>query len=253
MSTTNHKLLAASMAPALALFAASAQANLIDIGNGLIYDDVDNVTWISDGLAFSNNIKATSTSPTANPYAGPLIGAVVTPQQGSPYTVGAGDFNYVSVLTPNRWFASWYAATAWVNNFTYQYGNTNLSGWRLPTSAEAVGLMNQIGVGNYGGPASPPPSNLQLGPFTWVPPKFWTADESSATNANFVDFANPSGALNGPSTGFPQGIGNTTKTGFSGVWAVVPGNVAAVPIPAAAWLLGSALLGISSLSRRKTA
>lgn len=39
-------------------------------------------------------------------------------------------------------------------------------------------------------------------------------------------------------------------SGFQ-VWAVHPGDVGAVPVPAAAWLLGSGLLGLMGAARRK--
>ncbi len=34
-------------------------------------------------------------------------------------------------------------------------------------------------------------------------------------------------------------------------WAVHSGDVAAIPLPAAAWLFGSALLGLGAVKRRK--
>jgi hypothetical protein len=40
---------------------------------------------------------------------------------------------------------------------------------------------------------------------------------------------------------------------YSNVWAVVPGNVATVPVPAAVWLFGSALMGMGVIGRRKAA
>ncbi|MDR4470449.1 MAG: hypothetical protein MRJ68_19485, partial [Nitrospira sp.] len=52
----------------------NSQASLINVGNGLIYDTVSDVTWISNGLTFPNDIAATTTNPTANPYTGPLLG-----------------------------------------------------------------------------------------------------------------------------------------------------------------------------------
>jgi hypothetical protein len=36
-------------------------------------------------------------------------------------------------------------------------------------------------------------------------------------------------------------------------WAVRDGDIGAVPIPAAAWLFGSGLLGLIGVARKKTA
>jgi hypothetical protein len=213
---------------ATSLFCVPSQASLTDIGNGLIYDDVSNVTWISDGYAFTNDIADTTGNPTANPYTGPLLGTVVTPSLGDPHTIVADDLSYQSGL--GRWVGSWWAATAWADGFNYQYGSQTISDWRLPTSAEAQHLITQLGTGNGAIP-----------PFTWVPPFYWTSNLTSATSA---DVARP---LFGTVDSFSLMNGAVPR--YSNVWAVVPGNVAAVPVPAAVWLFGSAL-GFLATRRR---
>ncbi|MCK5091002.1 MAG: VPLPA-CTERM sorting domain-containing protein, partial [Gammaproteobacteria bacterium] len=42
------------------------------------------------------------------------------------------------------------------------------------------------------------------------------------------------------------------KEGNKVVWAVLDGNVSAVPVPAAIWLFGSGLIGISMAAKRKS-
>ncbi|NJD07567.1 MAG: VPLPA-CTERM sorting domain-containing protein [Methylococcaceae bacterium] len=213
------------------LFSASSQASLTSIGNGLIYDDVSNVTWISDGHAFTNNIAGSTSNPVADPYTGPLLGTVVTPSLGSPHTIAASDFMYENTSL-FRWMGSWWAATAWADNFTYQYGSQTISNWRLPTSGEAQALITQLGAGSGA-----------ISPFTWVPPFYWTSNLTSATNA---DVARP---LFGTINNFTLMNGAVPR--YSNVWAVVPGNVASVPVPAAVWLFGSALGGLGAVGRRR--
>lgn len=213
----------------LPLVSAPSQASLAGIGGGLIYDDVSDVTWISDGYAFTNDIADSTATPAADPYSGPLLGVVVAPALGEPRTIAADDLSYQADL--GRWVGSWWAATAWAEGFTYQYGGQTLSNWRLPTSAEAQGLIAQLGAGAGAKP-----------PFAWVPPFYWTSNQTSATNA---DVARP---LFGTVNNFSLMAGGVPR--YSNVWAVAPGNVSAVPIPAAAWLFGSALAGLGVAKRR---
>lgn len=229
MKTPNlsKTLITSTLLLSTSLFCASSEASLANIGNGLIYDDVSNVTWISDGYAFTNQIAGSTNDPILDPYTGPLLGTVVTPSLGDPHTIVANDLSYQASL--GRWVGSWWAATAWADGYTYEYNSQTISDWRLPTSAEAQSLITQLGTG-FG--AKPP--------FTWVPPFYWTSNLTSATNA---DVARP---LFGTVDSLTLMNGSLPR--YSNVWAVVPGNV---PIPAAAWLFGSALAGLGIIGRRR--
>ncbi|MGE0470661.1 MAG: hypothetical protein AB7L09_19020 [Nitrospira sp.] len=212
------------------------QASLINVGNGLIYDNVSDVTWISNGLTFPNNIAATTANPTTNPYTGPLLGTVVTPSLGAPHTIAANDLSYETSL--GRWVGSWWAATAWAEGFTSQHGSQTVSDWRLPTSAEAQNLitqLNQLGTGRTG--AAPP--------FEYIPPFFWTSTLTSETNVNFSNML--SGTI-ANRTLFDAAAG---RPAYSNVLAVASGNVAPVPLPAAVWLFGSGMAGIIGWARRQ--
>lgn len=230
---TNITLLRQVIIPTLFIGVIStnnAHASLVNQGNGLIYDDVSNVTWISDGFAFTNSIASNTSNPAANPYTGPLLGTVVTPSLGSPHTIVADDLSYQANLS--RWVGSWWAATAWADSYSYQNGSQIISDWRLPTSTEAQNLLTQLGTG-FGA----------LPPFSWIPPFYWTSNLTSATN---VDVARP---LSGTVENFTLMNGSIPR--YSNVWAVTSGNVAAVPVPAAAWLFGSALAGLMGAAKRK--
>jgi hypothetical protein len=216
-----------------ALFCTTTQAALTDIGNGLIYDDVSNITWISDGHAFSNSIAGSTSNPTSNPYTGTLLGTAVTPSLGSPHAIAANDFSYATDL--GRWVGSWWGASAWADSFTYQAGGQSVSDWRLPTGAEAQSLLTQLGSG-WGAKA----------PFEWIPPFYWTSDLTN--NGDNADVARPAfGTINN----FTLMNGGVPR--YSNVLAVVSGNVAAVPVPGAIWLFGSAIAAFAGFSRRKSA
>lgn len=213
-----------------------SRASLINVGNGLIYDSVSDVTWISNGLTFPNDIAGSTANPTGNPYTGPLLGAVVTPPLGASHTIAANDFNYDAAL--GRWVGSWWAATEWADGFTSQHGSQTVSDWRLPTTSEAQNLitqLNQLGTGRTG--AAPP--------FEYIPPFFWTSTLTSETNVNF------SNMLAGTIANRTLFDTVANRPAYSNVLAVVPGNVAPVPVPAAAWLFGSGVAGLIGLARRQ--
>lgn len=228
------RLLVLAVLAVTGIMASSAHASLIDNGNGTIYDSVSDVTWITNGLTFTNDVASTTSTPSANPYTGPLLGTVVTPSLGLPHTIAANDLNYDSGL--GRWVGSWWAATAWADGFTSQHGSQTVADWRLPTTSEAQNLitqLNQLGTGRVG--AAPP--------FAFVPPFFWTSTLTSETNVNF---ANMLAGTIANRTLFDAAAG---RPAYSNVMAVVPGNVAPVPVPAAAWLFGSGLVGLGSMAR----
>ncbi len=103
----------------------------------------------------------------------------------------------------DRWFATWYGAAAWAGSYTHPWQGKIISGWRLPTAAELDSLFAQTG-GAWG-------SGNAVAPFAWIPPKIWTTQE-----LQYVDFSNK------------NAHGIAASDGFSNVWMVVPGNVAAV-------------------------
>jgi hypothetical protein len=181
---------------------AVAAPGLVDIGGGLIYDSINNVTWIADGLVFSRSIKATTSDPGTTPYTGGLLGTAV-----GTHMVTASDFTFVSAMG-DRWFATWYGAVAWANSYTHSWGSKTISGWRLPTVLELDRLYSETGgawCGADGCDASPGTA----APFTWIPPKAWTS-----TELQYVDFSHD------------DLHGTAAADGFSNVWVVVSGDVA---------------------------
>ena len=70
---------------------------------------------------------------------------------------------------------------------------------------------------------------------------YWTETESTPGNSSVLIFVTEKG-FQIETLGF-------IEEGF--VWAVAPGNVSAVPVPAAVWLMGSALFGLAGVRRKK--
>ena len=228
-------------------FASQAQATLIAIGDGLIYDSSDNVTW-TDGLYSSQNLNPTG-SPTSTgtltPYAGLLGSVVTTPQDDQTYTVASSSYEWVTGL--DREFATYEGATAWAQGLQYQVGSTTVTGWSLPTLAEANSLWEGLGsIANYG---------AGVGPFGYVLPKFWITDNATDSVAYYTLLNNSTpGQAIVTGTGVNDLTANPTGH-FSGAWAVYNGNLtataAAVPLPGAVWMFLSGCIGLLGIKRRQ--
>ena len=215
------------------------------------YDTTLNITWLADAnLAASNTFGVTGIS-------------------SDPATLGRMTWD-----TANAWIAAMNAQaylgiTQWrlphmvdingdgcLNNFVF---NNTDCGYNVvsvgPNASEMASLFYDT-LGNLafyntsGVPQLPLPTIQNTGPFTNLGNTLYWYDLETASNPPFGDLPGP---LNAWYFGMPSGgqrpIG---KDVLNTVWAVVDGDVAVVPVPAAAWLFGSAfgMLGLCLRRRR---
>lgn len=207
-----------------------AQAALVDRGGGLIYDTDLNITWLSDA-----NYAKTS------------------------------GYDSDGLMT-------WFYANQWAANLSYNDSvrNQTLTGWRLPTTlqpdASCAGQRNLYGYGLVSSGAGCSGSEMghlfysELGgtSYSWI---------QNGNNGKLALFQNVqtdkywSATEYGPNNGYAwvylfygyEMQENKSWTNFA--WAVRDGDVgaapSAAPVPAAVWLLGSGLLGLIGVARRK--
>jgi hypothetical protein len=201
------------LAACLFVVSSSSHAALYDRGNGLIYDDVLNITWMQD----------------AN-YA-----------QTSGYDANGR--------------MEWETANTWADQLSYG----GYDDWRLPSAGNALTIdyfvttgelghmfYNNLGntagysiLGNVSFTDATPGGGTEsfLNVQSWF---YWLAEEYAYNDEIAWTFYTDSGL---------QTPDYKSVSNYS--WAVRDGDVSTVPVPAAAWLFGSALLGLGVIKRRK--
>lgn len=243
----------------------TAQASLIDIGGGLIYDDVLNITWLQNA-----NLAATETF------------GVAGIEDGSNPDLPAGGMTWdtakawIAAMNQNNYlgFNTWRLPSVTpLNGVSFNYAaNTNGSadkGFNItaPGTIYAGSDANELAhlfhntLGNRGycaiedGPANtdtcthPTPDNywqwglVNTGPFiNFTTDRYWSGTQSTADDRRAFDF----------DFAFGQ-VGTGLKDGRFIAFAVLDGNASAtaVPVPAAIWLFGSGLIGLVAVGRRR--
>lgn len=232
LAATAVRMFGFAMLAASVAHIAPAQAAFYDRGNGMIYDSSLNITWLQDA-----NYSSTS------------------------------KYDSDGVMT-------WAQATNWANNLAY----SGFSDWRLASArlispgspCSAANGSCDLGYNNTFSEIGHLFTELGNIAFSdWdgnYPPDFGfihTTFYDSSTN-KLVSFLNVKNYLyweaeSGPYDSanawiFRTSVGSQEyqfkiQSGYA--WAVRDGDVAAVPLPAAAWLFGTSLIGIATAARRR--
>lgn len=245
------------------------------------YDTDLNITWMKDANLFATQYTANPNAAAAivagtPTFADPVWGPAFDPATGLyPVTTDA------DLTNPNATSAgaavdgamSWFGAQAWINSLNAQnYGG--YSDWRLPKVSPQNGTGFAIG-GAFDGSTddgyriASPNSELShvfyatLGNSAGVDLQGNAIGGGGLLNSGpFVHFKNDLYwyGTDTPDVGqawaFQNGTGNQTNASdkpftYAYAFAVRPGDIAAVPIPGAIWLLGSAMAGLSIIGRRR--
>lgn len=251
---------------------------------GLVYSNLGNITWTADGNLFKT--LASSYAGGSSAFVSAVINSVPggkindtpnaydTPRNSGFHNLSTSDFNTSNGQVD--WFGA-KAFTTYLNSINYG-GSTQ---WRLPTWTDTGAAGEQFGFSgtdygynvntssgelaklyydelgktaylNTSGVGPQPNSGIlgtitfsdttgSAGPFSNVHTSvYWLGTEYAPGPSKAWTFYTNDGSQ-----------GNISKNVQLYAWAVSPGQVAAVPVPAAAWLFGPALLGLLGFKRRR--
>ncbi len=234
-------------------FTGISQASLIDRGNGLLYDDVLNVTWLQDAnyAATSGYTGANSSGKmdwtTATTWAANLIyGGYNDWRMASNSPINGSSFNYIYAVNGTTDYG--YNIASIYSELAYMYHvNLGLKDY-YDTAGNAQNdygifgnsTFNGVNQNSYGQNNVGLVHNLQSS-------VYWSGSEYAPN----LDLAWGFNALDGGQANYGYKGDMVSARDVFYAWAVRPGDVAAVPVPGAVWLFGSCLIGLLSFNRRK--
>ncbi len=239
----------------------TAQASLVSVGTGLVYDNVANVTWSSDANLFGTMagnmgyMNLVNSIIAAVPTVHDTPNSLDTPPNTGNYNLSSGDFNSAS----SGWMDWWggLGFVGYLNTLNNGAGYLNHKTWELPTTYtqtctgycanSMLGELFYTGLGGTAGQSITTFHNSSYNLFTNVQNDwYWSGEYTS----------NPGGAwLFIPAYGLQDVAYKFSNYPY--LWAVLPGNATAVPgsgstvpEPATLTLIGLGLAGLGAMRRR---
>lgn len=239
------KLAQTLLAAAVLLSAAgAAQANLISALGGQVVNDTDlNITWLANANLSATNTFGLATGVDLGPNAGVTNVGPSTIYSNGAMTWG-GALKWIGAMNAANYlgYHDWRLPTTLQPDATCQYQNGGVSDGYNCTGSEMGHLFyNELGGATVSSILTTHNANLSL--FQNVQSYYyWSGTEYApyTYGAWFFD-SNDGDQIAG------------YKDSYMLALAVRPGQVAAAPVPGAAWLLGSGLLGLIGVARRRLA
>lgn len=217
----------------LCLATTTTQAALLSRAGGqAYYDDVLNITWLADAnLAASNSFGVAGICP--------ILGVYCERPGGMDWATAnewIAAMNTANYLGENNWRLP-HSSTDWGFNFvTSEMGSLYYSTLGNAGAESSSGSQNSCGVNS-----APYWCLTNTGPFSNLSGDgYWSGEENVAYSSTAWSFD------------FGGGLQSAEhkSVNIQHAWAVLDGDIAAVPIPATVWLFGSAL-GLMGWMRRK--
>jgi hypothetical protein len=230
MTISKQKILSLLTVLGLSISGVS-QASLTDRGGGMIYDDVLDITWLQDA-----NYAKTS----GYDADGRMSWAEANEWVSSLRYGGYNDWRLPGVAPVNGSFF----------DYGFAYDGSKDEGYNISNIYSELGYMFYENLGNNGKFDN---AGIEIG---------CTTRSYCLTNTglfdNFVSFAyraeteyssNPDNAW--ILTTFSGYQISSEKDRLFYAWAVRSGDIAVVPVPAAVWLMGSGLIGLIGMRKKK--
>ncbi|OHX37837.1 hypothetical protein BJL95_04495 [Methylomonas sp. LWB] len=212
-------------------------------GVGLVYSSIADVTWTQDANLFGT---LTADNPNLINTIISNIGSIYSPVNNTNHTLTSVDFG--STVGGNG-YLTWFGAQAFIqylNNINYggsnqwmlpSAGSNPQSGYNINNTAFEKLFYNELGgARSYNIPNTDTFTNERTYAY-WL-----DTEDTSNTDYAWLFFTN---------RGYQGNYLNNFK-GFA--WAISPGQISTVvpvPLPSAAWFMGSGLLGLAGMKRRR--
>ena len=280
--TQKHRTLKAFSTLVLTLcLTSTAHATLmaVSIGGGTnnaVYDNVLDITWLANA-----NLAASNTFGVSGIDASGFMNWNTANEWTTAMNASNGGLGYLGVKTWRQPEVNPVNGTSFNTTFTYD-GSTD-TGFQLSAPRGTIIPNNNPNNPNNPNGQSPGFTGSELAyhyynnldavgarygtgtTFTTTLSNSVSGVDDSTNSANLALFSNilnpiywtdtevAAGSVSGAFL-FRTNNGSQVTLGKNNsafVWAVAPGNVAAVPVPAAVWLMGSALLGLAGFRRRR--
>lgn len=169
-----------------------------------------------------------------------------------------GDANYANTSGWNNGWMTWYDAQTWISSLNAEnnVGHLGVNGWRLPETLQPDASCSIQYFGQSSGAGCTGSEmghlyhvdgieSLTPGPFTRVEStSYWSNTTHEDDPGRAWRFAFSSGG------GVQDHVG---KSNLLHAWAVRSGDIAEVPVPGAAWLLGTGVVALGTRLKRRTA
>jgi hypothetical protein len=219
---------------AIAFSSINTQAALYDRGNGMIYDSTQNITWLQDAnyaQASGYNTDGRMNWTQANTWVDGLIyGGFSDWRLPSAGLIGDTTFSYDGSTDH-----AYNNTRSEIGHLFFELGNNskyNTEGVPLPGKGSILSSVTFVDAS----------TNLNVSFLNMHEAGLYWEAETYAPDMTNAWVFNLFGGV--------QHYYNVVNPGI--VWAVRDGDVVpTVPVPAAAWLMGSGLIGLAGIARRK--
>ena len=243
------KALTSSIALCICLLSTTTNAALVSrLGGQAVYDTDLNITWLADAsLVATNSFGLMRNANLGGATTGYGVSQIYGTTGGMTWD---GALKWIAAMNTANYlgFNNWRLPTTLQPDASCDSQNATVASFGFHCTGSEMGHLFYNELGGVAGQAIATTHNANYNLFQ----NLWSANHWSETV--FAPSGYPYADYYARFFTFQFGNQNVSvKNDASYVLAVRPGDVATIPVPATAWLLGSGLLGLIGVARRKAA